>query len=501
MLFSHPGYRNLRIALVAVALFLVFDFIALTLNFWLSWKIEKDAVEINLAGRERMLSQRMVKALLQIEEAREKENDHDAATAIAELKLTFTLFDDTLKGFTEGHTAQDGSGETIFLTPVKTRKARELVEEATRLWLPYRDLVFNVIAASPAQLEASLRPASAYAQQYNLKILDVMNRLTSELERKTQRESRQMRLYQGIAFIIAMSNFLIALLVSGRRMRVIIKDRTLLDDIINKISACVIVLGKSDVIIKINHTAEHLFGYAEEELIGRRIEELLQVKEGQLIAHRKNGTTFPASQERDEVVMDGEVLYIDTVIDITHQRTTEERLTSLAYHDLLTGLPNRLLFDDRLHMGLAHAQRSNTGLGVMFIDLDHFKPINDTYGHGAGDVLLQEVAARLKRCLREGDTVSRHGGDEFIVILNEINGRDSCEKIAQVILAQLGKPVQIDHQMIQSSASIGISLYPENGNDGAQLVANADEAMYRAKQAGGNSYFFYSSETIAESRS
>lgn len=201
------------------------------------------------------------------------------------------------------------------------------------------------------------------------------------------------------------------------------------------------------------------------------------------------------------MMMDGQVLYIDTVIDITRQRMTEERLTSLAYHDLLTGLPNRLLFDDRLHLELAHAQRSGLALGVLFIDLDNFKPVNDTHGHNVGDLLLQEITARLKRCLREGDTVSRRGGDEFTVILSEIGSRSNCEKIVQVILFQLEKPIQIGHEVISVGASIGISMSPQDGKDGPQLVARADEAMYRAKQAGGNTYRFYSEEPLLAAES
>lgn len=492
MLFNHLKQRNFRIAIVAVTLFLVFDFLSLALNFWLSWKIDKDAVEINLAGRQRMLSQRMVKTLLQLEEAREK--GLDPTPYQTELKLTFMLFDDTLQGFVQGHSTKGSDGDTIFLGPVKSNAAKQWVTQASDLWAPYRALVLGVINAGPADMDTALKPASSYAQQHNLQLLDLMNLLTTELERKTQNESRQIRIYQSAAFVIALLNFLIALLVSTRRIRVIVKDHSLLDDIINKISACVIVVGKSDVILKTNHTAEQLFGYVEGELTGHRIEALLQVKDGRLIAHRKDGTIFPASQERDEVMMDGQVLYINTVIDITRQRMTEEHLTSLAYHDLLTGLPNRLLFDDRLHLELAHAQRSRLMLGVLFIDLDHFKPINDTYGHNMGDLLLKEITARLKRCLREDDTVSRRGGDEFTVILSEIGSRHNCEKIAQVILTQLAKPMQIDHFRIAVGASIGISLFPGNGKDGPQLISCADEAMYRAKQAGGNTYRFYSED-------
>lgn len=490
--------RNFRIAIVAVTLFLIFDFIALALNFWLSWKIEQNAVEINLAGRQRMLSQRMVKSLLQLQDAREF--GRDTSDDLAELETTFDLFDSTLKGFSEGSFTRGGTNQTIFLKPAKGDAAR-LVAKANAIWLPYRKLVADVIQADPSRLDATLMTAAIYAHKHNLELLDLMNQLTTELERLTQHESSQIRLYQGSAFVIAMLNFVGALFISMRRIRFIAKSHGLLDDIINKISACVLVLSKSKTVMKANLTAEQLFGYGKGELIGQHVDTLLQVQEGRLVAHRKDGTTFPVSRERDRVMMDGEVLYIDTVIDITRQRMTEEHLTSLAYHDLLTGLPNRLLFDDRLHLELTHAQRNSQPLAVLFLDLDNFKPINDTYGHGVGDLLLQEVTARLKHCLRDVDTVSRRGGDEFTIILSEIGTHENCERITKIILAQLGKPMQINELQISIGASIGIAMFPEDGGTGPELVAKADEAMYRAKQTGRNTYYFYSEQREKTNRS
>ncbi len=490
MLLSIPSRRQVRIAIVAVALFLVFDFTALALNFWLSWKIEKDAVAINLAGRQRMLSQRMVKSLLQIEVARL--HDQDTTASMGELRLTFELFDNTLQGFARGHTTRSGGNEPLFLGPVRGEAAQQLIAKAEDLWSPYRGLISDVIRADDGTMDAKIASAVIYAKAHNLQLLDLMNDLTTELESQTQRESRQIRLYQGSAFLLAMLNFIGAVYISMRRTRVIAKSHGLLDSIVNKISACVIVVGKSDVILKANHTAEQLLGYGSDELVGHRIGELLQLRDGRLVARRKDGSTFPASQERDEIIMDGLVLRIDTIIDITRQRQTEEHLTTLAYHDLLTGLPNRLLFDDRLQLELARARRNEHALGILFIDLDNFKPINDTYGHGIGDLLLQDVAARLKRCLREGDTISRHGGDEFTVIVSEVGNRINCERIAQVILDQLGKPFAIGTYTLVIGASIGISLFPDDGDDGPLLVAHADQAMYWAKRSGRCTYCFYS---------
>lgn len=486
--------RNSRIAIIAVVLFLVFDFVALTLNYWLSWKIEKQAIAINLAGRQRMLSQRMVKILLQLDHSRLDEQLR--AKELQELRVTFDLFDDTLQGFAKGHTTKGGANEELFLEPVKGDAAQKFVASASALWVPYRTLVLDILNAPPDSRDESIRLATDYAEHNNLEVLDLMNQLTTELELLTKHETQQIRLYQGSAFAFAMLNFIGALMIYVRRMRAMSRSHTILDDIINNIAASVMVVDTANVVLKANQTTEKLFGYGTGELLGLHETELVKGEQDKIVASRKDGSTFPASMERSEIMLDGQKLYIDTIIDVTRQRMTEEHLTSLAYHDLLTGLPNRLLFDDRLQVELAHAQRQNKSLGVLFVDLDKFKPVNDTYGHEIGDLLLQDVTVRLKRCLRETDTVSRRGGDEFTIILSEIGGRNSCERVAQTILSQLGRPFMIQNLELKIGASIGISLYPNDGNDAHLLVSRADEAMYQAKQTGRNKYVFYSDKPV-----
>lgn len=170
--------------------------------------------------------------------------------------------------------------------------------------------------------------------------------------------------------------------------------------------------------------------------------------------------------------------------DVSDRRAAEARIRHLALHDALTGLPNRTMFFDRMAMALANARRSSTAVAALVIDLDHFKGINDTLGHIAGDRLLEAVAARLIGCLRETDTAARVGGDEFMAALSDIGSRESAERVAREILAALAEPYVIDGKTMRISASIGISLYPEDGSDGPTLVRAADTAMYGAKKSG-----------------
>jgi diguanylate cyclase (GGDEF)-like protein len=176
-----------------------------------------------------------------------------------------------------------------------------------------------------------------------------------------------------------------------------------------------------------------------------------------------------------------------------------ERIRHLAHHDDLTGLPNRLLFNYQLPKALARAQRDGTSVGVLFLDLDRFKIINDTLGHDAGDMVLRQIAGHLRSCVRETDTLARVGGDEFTVLVEQLADTQYLGAIAEKLLTAMASPLAIGGNVYQLSGSIGIAMYPEDGADGASLLKNADIAMYGAKASGRNNYQFYSSDINAHS--
>jgi diguanylate cyclase (GGDEF)-like protein/PAS domain S-box-containing protein len=178
--------------------------------------------------------------------------------------------------------------------------------------------------------------------------------------------------------------------------------------------------------------------------------------------------------------------------DISARLRAEQIVEFHAFHDALTGLPNRILFRDRLGHAIAEMRRRRKALGVLFIDLDRFKVVNDTYGHLTGDHLLQQTASRLRKCLRETDTLSRIGGDEFVALIPDLDGRQDAEAIARKILSELAEPFSLGSEPFRTSVSIGVAVHPGDGSNEEELIRNADLAMYQAKRKGRNGIVFFS---------
>ncbi len=218
--------------------------------------------------------------------------------------------------------------------------------------------------------------------------------------------------------------------------------------------------------------------------------------QGEIWSRRKSGELFPAwlaltaiRDSHDQVSN-----YMAIVSDITERKRSEEQTRHLAEHDFLTDLPNRVLLLDRLSLALSAARRKGSMLAILFLDLDRFKQINDTLGHQVGDQLLKEVAARLLKCVRKVDTVSRQGGDEFVIILADIGGIDHAAHVAATIRQAICQPYGIGAHELHVSTSIGVAIFPSDGDDIDTLVRNADTAMYHAKQGGRNNFQFFSAE-------
>lgn len=278
------------------------------------------------------------------------------------------------------------------------------------------------------------------------------------------------------------------------------------------------IVGKTldGIIVSWNSGAEHIYGYTAVEVLGRPVSLLIppdpggkdethlileRIRQGERIAsyetvhRRKDGSLIDISLTISPVRnYTGKIIGASSISrDITEQKKMEEIIRRQAYHDTLTGLPNRMLFFDRLTLEMAESNRNRKKIAVMFMDLDNFKKINDTLGHIIGDNLLKEAANRLKACVRESDTVARIGGDEFSILLADIIHPDDAVVSANKILESFNVPYIINEHKLHISTSIGISIYPQDGKQIDDLMKNADIAMYRAKEKGKNNFQFYNS--------
>jgi len=272
----------------------------------------------------------------------------------------------------------------------------------------------------------------------------------------------------------------------------------------------ILVTDADQAIASVNRAFSGLTGFDEHEIAGRSMfgregsDGLFRKVwatqagadhwQGEAICHRGGGEEFPVWLNVNAVknAMGRITHFVAAFNDITVLKRTEERLRHIAHHDALTGLPNRILFEDRLEQALAHARRHQTLVATLFIDLDRFKVVNDTLGHAKGDALLRMAAHRLRSCVREADTVVRLGGDEFAIVLGDIALREDAAIVARKVLQVMGRPFALDTQEVFVTASIGIAMYGEELPFDANVMEQADIAMYHAKRSGRNSFHFFS---------
>ncbi len=292
------------------------------------------------------------------------------------------------------------------------------------------------------------------------------------------------------------------------------KASELARDTLNSIGDAVLGTDLAGNVIYLNNVAEQMTGWLLQEALGRPLAEVFRIVDretretgrnplayaiqvGQVVGLaadsvliRRDGFEM-AIEDSAAPIRDCEGHVRGAVLvfrDVGKANALAHKMSHVAKHDFLTDLPNRATFDDRLGQAIKVDLRHRQRLAVLFIDLDDFKSINDTYGHPIGDASLRAVAKLLCEALREEDTVSRYGGDEFLVLLPEIDGASDAATVASKILLRFATPVTIDGHPVRLNASIGICIYPDHGQDEAALIRGADLAMYEAKQAGGNGY-------------
>ena len=296
------------------------------------------------------------------------------------------------------------------------------------------------------------------------------------------------------------------------------EERARLAQIVESSNDAIFSVSRDDIIISWNKGAEKIFGYAAREIIGRSVytimpperyserSQIMQaILKGEELRHfettrlRKDGSQIYVSLTASPILAaDGKITGNSVIArDVSERRKMEAIIRHQAHHDTLTDLPNRQLFMDFLDRELAQARRNDSRLALLFLDLNGFKQINDTMGHSCGDRLLQEVAQRLRACIRESDTVARLGGDEFTVLMPDLSHTEDVGIVLKKILGVFETPFMLDDVAVDSSTSIGVCIFPDDGEQSEELIKKADIAMYDAKGSGKNAYQFYNAEINA----
>ncbi len=321
--------------------------------------------------------------------------------------------------------------------------------------------------------------------------------------------------------LLEIGSFVIGIALEQQKMN---EQLYLSSKVFENSTEAIMIADASKTIISINKALYKITGYTEEEVIGKSVSIMVSIRhsskffqkmwssvkqyghwQGEVWNRNKHGREYPAwfsitsVRGKDGIIS----YYLVNFSDITDKKKSDEIIWRQANFDSLTGLPNRNMFYDRLNHDIKNASRLGTQLAVLFIDLDRFKEVNDSFGHSIGDALLMEAAKRLISCVRETDTVARLGGDEFTIILNGINNQGCAETIIQMILQELAKPFYFISKSAYVSASIGVTLFPDDATSSEILMKNADQAMYAAKNNGRNCWSSFTSNmrTAKEIRS
>ncbi len=487
-------YKTIILPLLAV---LVLDLSLLLLNYFFTSQFENDANNINISGRQRMLSQKITKATYFL--LFNNSQGIDTSEPINELRSAADLFDRTLSSFLVGGKTISAEGSVVYIPKLKSLETRKILDDATSLWNPVYEAI-SLLIDHKHHSYPEIESIVMILKENNLRLLDLINDLTETLEYEATLRTKIIRGIQTVTVMLIVFLFSLASLRLYQREKYYSQLTGKSSDIIMGVSPHT---GK---IKFISASVYELLGYKDKEMLGNPainiFEKEARSKFSKILesAHKRgcleNECVETQLIRKDKTILNAEMLmnisfsedeksielYLD-IRDITERKKLEYKIQHMVHHDELTGLPNRYLLNDRLSAAMIMSRRHKSGLSILFIDIDEFKPVNDNYGHQAGDFILKQVSDRLSKCIRESDTASRYGGDEFIVLLQEVDENNTMlitEKISDAIAA----PFEVEGETISISCSIGVAVYSGNHETPDELIKRADKGMYSAKQSG-----------------
>lgn len=459
----------------AIILFFVFDGLALGLNVWLTERIQTHTVELNLAGRQRMLSQKIVKEFL---------SSPPGATTqakLTQLAQTTTLFDRTLSAFRIGGSTVNTDNSLVSLHDFNNRSYAPIIEETWAIWSPLREHIYQYTKSPTPERFVQLNQE---LNQHNLTLLNNMNNLAFAIETQARSETHQVRLFQALALVLAILNFVAASVLYRRKVKTLEKERTLIDTLLNDMPSAMVFTDNEGYILNENPRFISLLGISLEEAKRYRIQDLITPEEGSSDHWKLTDLAFNRARlkvERTCAIEDDQELTIWRIEDVSKAYQQQEQLSALAFKDPLTELYNRAAFEQ--HLRDVRPTLSQAYLNaLMFIDLDGFKQVNDLFGHSKGDEVLSEVGDRLRKFCDEHSYIARRGGDEFTVLTTQLTSKEQAEKMAESIIEDLSMPYSSLETPLDVSASIGLVVFRGAHSNIINLISKADNAMYLAKQ-------------------
>lgn len=488
-----------------LVLVLLFDLLLLSVNTLFAVRLESAATLINVAGRQRMLSQRIGKSAALL--------DYLQTEGLAQqrhwqnLSAASELFEQTLQGFINGGHIQGADGSRLWIEPIADPELRNIAVAANRQWQPLQEAIVQS-RDNPDDDQALARLMGLVVDDQDA-LLTLMNRLTVGLERAAARDTWWLRLFQSAIVIIVVALFVLSLVRLYRAEKYYDTLMEASNDVVMSVSV------KSGRITFISRSVERLSGRSVADFMRQSVEQLftaasasefyrlLRVVEAKGELPQKRMEAEVCLQEGEPVIMDcvmnlskdergvSSELVVD-LRDITERKQVEMKLKQLAHRDALTGLPNRNVFFDIAGQSIKRAERDKDGMAILFVDLDGFKQINDQHGHDIGDQLLCQIAQQLSGCLRQSDTVCRLGGDEFVILVEQLKDPAGLSSLCEKLQATLSQPQEINTVQCQVGVSMGIAVYPQDGCDARVLINRADAAMYAVKRAGKGGYRFFS---------
>lgn len=471
---------RLLLMLIAVGGFILLDAAVFLGGWMLSRQIEADALVINVAGAQRMLSQRIGKLRLAVE-AELVAGRTPSADVLDELHLSRDRLGGSMQAFLHGGEVELHDGRRVLLKPEQDSEARRILTDLQQLMAPRQVELDRLLAvAASGESMRDIQPGAWLAA--NRQLLDRLDRYVVRQQTLAEQRAHALRVKVVAVFALAFADFLFILWLFAWHLRQGRQAEAQLVGLFEHLGSGVVMLDAERRVLHANRSAQDLLGRSHAAMAGQVLDEVMEFHGERRTVATPEGRLRVLEWKEAPVMLNERILTLVSMQDVTPYHEALESLAHEAGHDPLTGLANRQQLLAALESAIGQARASGTMVGVMFIDLDRFKGINDELGHAAGDEALRQVAVRLRSLVRQTDLPARLAGDEFVVLMVGLRSGEDARAVLGKMEQALHFVFPWDGRMIEIHASAGLALFPEHGLDAASLLQHADQAMYARKR-------------------